>query len=96
MSKRTVKSYSIEFKQSSAKLAAESDQSVAQTAKDLGIHETTLYGWVKQYQPKKTSSSKASLDVNEENKRLKRENTRLKIERDILKKAAAYFAKDIL
>ena len=42
MSKRTVKSYSIEFKQSSAKLAAESDQSVAQTAKDLGIHETTL------------------------------------------------------
>ena len=53
-------------------------------------------GWVKQYQPKKTSSSKASLDVNEENKHLKRENTRLKLERDILKRAAAYFAKDIL
>ena len=74
MSKRTTKSYSLEFKQSSAKLAAESDQAVSQTAKDLGVNETTLYGWVKQYQPKRSFPSKTSLDVNEENKRLKREN----------------------
>ena len=48
MSKRTNKSYSLEFKPSSAKLAAESDQSVSKIAKELGVHETTLYGWVKQ------------------------------------------------
>ena len=46
MSKSTTRSYSLEFKQSSAKLAVESDQAVSQTAKDLGVNETTLYGWV--------------------------------------------------
>ena len=96
MSKRTTKSYSIEFKQSSAKLAADSEQSVSQTAKDLGVHETTLYDWVKQYHPKKALTSKTVVDVNEELKRLKKENSLLKLERDILKKATAYFAKDIL
>ena len=96
MSKRTNKSYNLEFKQSSAKLAAESDLPVSQIAKDLGIHETTLYGWVKQYQPEKSLKAKTTIDVNEELKRLKKENTLLKLERDILKKAAAYFAKDIL
>ncbi len=56
MGKKTSKSYyTLEFKQSSAKLAVESDQPIAQTAKDLGIKETTLYGWVAKYTPKYSS-----------------------------------------
>ena len=40
------RSYTLEFKESSAKLAAESDQSIAQTARDLGVNVNTLRGWV--------------------------------------------------
>jgi len=95
MSKRRTNAYSLEFKQSSAKLAAESEQSVIKTAKDLGIHETTLYGWIARYHPRNNMKSSNKDTTNEELKLLRRENTRLKHERDILKKAAAYFASEM-
>ena len=41
--------YSLEFKQSSAKLAVESEQSIAQTAEELGINTNTFYAWVAKY-----------------------------------------------
>ncbi len=43
-------SYSSEFKQNAVKLAVESDQSVAQTARDLGVNANTLYTWITKYQ----------------------------------------------
>lgn len=94
MSKRITKTYTLEFKQSSAKLAAESDQPIFQTAKDLGINETTLYGWVSKYHPKKSKPVAENIVQNQELQRLRKENLRLKQERDILKKAAAYFASE--
>lgn len=97
MSKRTVTHYSLEFKQSSAKLAVESDCSIPQIAKELGIKTVTLYGWVNKYYPKqqqsKSTDNKQTLE--EELKMLRKENARLKQERDILKKAAAYFANEM-
>jgi transposase len=90
-------SYSSEFKQDAAKLAVESDQSVAQTARDLGVNPNTLYTWITKYQqPDSPTATKGSGDKHpyEELKRLRRENAQLKEERDILKKAAAYFAKN--
>ncbi len=95
MTKRAVKIYQLEFKQSSAKLAAESDQPIAQTAKDLGINESTLYGWVSKYCPNKHEEKSNNDIANKELKQLRRENIRLKQERDILKKAAAYFASEM-
>lgn len=92
MTKRITKTYPLEFKQSSAKLAAESDQSISQTAKDLGINETTLYGWVNKFHPNQKDEPGKKDELSEEVRRLRRENIRLKQERDILKKAAAYFA----
>ena len=94
MQKRTT-TYPLEFKQSSAKLAVESEQSVAQTAKDLGVHETTLYGWVAKFHPERNKNNANNDSIAEENKQLRRENMRLKQERDILKKAAAYFASEM-
>lgn len=96
MSKRTVKNYTLEFKQSSAKLAAESEQPIAQTARDLGINVNTLHGWVNQYAPTaiKPKNAKVTDELHEELKRLRKENARLKQERDILKKATAYFASE--
>ena len=97
MTKRQMTHYPTEFKESSAKLAVESEESVTQTAANLGIHASTLHGWIAKYYPKDTQAMPAlpqdpSL---EELKKLKKENARLREERDILKKAAAYFAGEI-
>ena len=93
---KKTRNYTEEFKRSSAQLAAESDQSISQTAKDLGINVNTLHGWVNKYIPKSTnqSNNRDVTELLEELKQLRKENTRLKQERDILKKAAAYFASE--
>lgn len=95
MSKRTKSIYTIEFKQSSAKLAVESDQPISKTAKELGINETTLYSWVNKLYPDRNQKNDTEQDLEAENKALRRENMRLKQEREILKKAAAYFVSDV-
>ena len=95
MSERKVKNYALEFKQSSAKLAITSEQSISQTAKDLGVNVNTLHGWVNTYYPKEVNKQTVNSGLDEEIKRLRKENARLRQERDILKKAAAYFASEI-
>jgi transposase-like protein len=98
MEKRQVTNYTEEFKRSSAKLAVESDQPITATARNLGVNEVTLHGWVKRYYATPTALTGAgnAVDMLAELTRLKKEVTRLKMERDILKKAAAYFANDSL
>jgi len=49
MSQPMVKKYPAEFKERAVKLAVESDQSIAQTARDLGVHENTLHTWIGKY-----------------------------------------------
>lgn len=93
MSKRQVTNYNEEFKKSSAKLAAESEQSVSETAKALGVNSVTLHGWINKYYPhSKVFKKVTNNDLEAENKQLRKELARVKEERDILKKAAAYFA----
>lgn len=89
------KSYTAEFKESAVKLAVESKRPLTQTARELGVNKDTLYGWVRQYRgkPRVGQESVDSEPLYEELKRLRREVSILKEERDILKKAAAYFAK---
>jgi transposase len=88
--------HSSQFKQDAVKLAVESDKSVAQTARDLGVNPNTLYTWISKYHQPETPTNKGAGEKHpyEELKRLRRENAQLKEERDILKKAAAYFAKN--
>ncbi len=98
MSTKQKNNYPLEFKISSAQLAVDSEQPVAQTARDLGINHNTLHGWIDKYSDsnqtnqKNMSNNKATCF--EENKRLKKELAMVKQERDLLKKAAAYFAKE--
>ncbi len=97
--KRKAKSYTNEFKQSSAKLAAESKQSISQTARDLGVSITTLHGWVSKYYPNSNQSvnlTPSTDDAQAELKLLKKKLAKVTMERDILKKAAAYFASEAL
>lgn len=90
------KSYTAEFKESAVKLAVESGRPLAHTARELGISKDTLYGWVRQYPrtPPPAQETVQAEPLYEELKRLRREVSILKEERDILKKAAAYFAKN--
>ena len=86
--------YTPEFRASAVKLAIETDQPKAATARELGININTLHTWVNQYhktsQPNPTQVDEKHLY--DQLKELKKENHKLKEERDILKKAAAYFA----
>jgi len=94
--------YSNEFKDSTVQLILNNKESVVQVAADLDLNPKTLYHWVTVYKKENNiptrdinlSSSKEN--EHEELKRLRRENKILKQERDILKKATAYFAKETL
>ena len=78
------------------KLAVESDQSIAQTARDLGVNENTLHTWIGKYQRVERQQKEVHDEhLYEELKRLRKENARLQEDRDILKKAAAYFAQQL-
>ena len=72
-----------------------SDRSISEIARDLGISSKTLYGWVRKHKEEHgLIEARESDDLEKEIKRLKKENARLKMECDILKKATAYFAKE--
>lgn len=90
------KIYSAEFRASSVKLAIGSDKPITQIAKDLGVNANTLHTWINKYSQPKEQNKIVRTDEHlyDELKRLKKENARLIEERDLLKKAAAYFAKE--
>ena len=94
--KQKVKIYSAEFRATSVKLAIDSDLPIAQTAKNLGINPNTLHTWINKYSQPKDQDKAVRTDEHlyDELKRLKKEVARLTEERDLLKKAAAYFAKE--
>lgn len=94
--KQKPKIYTAEFRASSVKLALDSDLPIAQTAKDLGINSNTLHTWINKYSQPKESNKAVRNDEHlyDELKRLKKDVVRLTEERDLLKKAAAYFAKE--
>ena len=89
--------FSREFKIETVKLVTDSDNSVAQVVVDMGIHPNTLYKWTHQYSDKPQESFPGTGHMTSDAemiRQLKRENERLKMERDILKKAMAIFSKD--
>lgn len=96
MSREKPNTYTAEFRASAVKLANESDQSVAQVALDLGINANTLHTWIGKYSRRQSPDNPTRTDdhLYDELKRLKKEVARLTEERDLLKKAAAYFAKE--
>ena len=93
-------SYSQEFKESTIKFCIDnSDRSITSIARDLGLNKGTLALWVNEYKAKNNLIPVNDLKneiLQQENKRLKKELVILKQEKEILKKAAAYFAKETL
>lgn len=92
-----VKQYSAEFKLQAVKRIETTGGPVSKVATELGINENTLHGWLKKYREKPNApfpgSGKLSPD-DERLRKLERENRDLREEIEILKKAAAYFAKN--
>jgi len=96
MNQSTMKKYPAVFKERAVKLAVESEQPIAQTARDLGVNENTLHTWIGKYHRVERQEKEVYNEhLYEELKRLRKENARLKEEREILKKAAAYFAQQL-
>jgi transposase len=94
MKRRT---FNREFKLEAVRLVKERGVSVAQAARDLDVHPNVLRLWVKEFSadpghafPGQGRMKPEQLEI----ERLRREVIKLKAERDILKKAAAYFAKE--
>lgn len=83
--------YDAEFKKNAVKLSYASPKPVKAVAEDLGISESMLYRWRYRYTAQGEKTKAATME--DELKALRLENAELKMERDMLKKAAAYFAK---
>jgi len=97
MEKLKRRQFTAEFKIEAAKLVLEQGYSYAQTGKQLGVLAKLVKEWVTKYQEAKLIAGTARLRVTPEQQelsRLRQEVQRLKMERDILKKAAAYFARE--
>ena len=89
--------YTQEFKDSIVKLVTESHEPMSKIATDVGINKKTLYGWVMKEKSSKIQRDKAmELTLEQETKQLKKQLALVTQERDILKKAVAYFAKETL
>ena len=91
------KAYTREFKLEAVKLIRDRGVSFAQASRDLGVHPNVLRRWAADYEsdPGQAFPGQGQMKPDQaEIERLRREVTKLKAERDILKKAAAYFAKD--
>lgn len=88
--------YSREFKVEAVRLLLEGDRVLAQTARDLNLNRTMLSGWRKQYleDPEGAFLGSGRRKPEDDVEQLRREIAELREEREILKKAVAYFAEE--
>ena len=95
--KRKRRAFTPEFKADAVRLCHVGDRSIAQVAKDLGLPPTSLRNWVREAKaeaPSPTAKEALSTAERDELVRLRKEVKQLEMERAILKKATAFFAKE--
>jgi len=91
------KAYPEQFKQSAVDLVTQQNYKPHDAAKSLGVSLATLKYWLKRYRLRSgVVDAQEEKDLRKRVIELEKENARLRIERDILKKAAAWFAKEQL
>ena len=95
-SKRKRRRFSTEYKAETVRLVQRSGKSIGQMALELGIGESALRRWVEQAEVEAGRGPEEALKRSEREElvELRRENRRLRLEREILKKATAFFAKE--
>ena len=94
--KRPRRQFSDEFKAGAVRLVIDEGKSLSQVARDLDLTVSALRAWVERARADAGNSKAGTLTTaeREELARLRKENRQLKLEREILKKAAAFFAKE--
>ncbi len=99
MARKKRRTYSLEFKLETVALVREQGLSPRQVAKDLGVDRSTVGVWVRKAEAGELAAPgggpKTEAQLSAENKRLRRENAILREEREIPKKAAAFFTRDV-
>src|SRR5438445_2672026 len=86
--------YTREFKVSAVKLVNEEGYSIPDAARSLGVDPNCVRGWVEKFGSSSDVVPTTEGTLRQELRRLRKENARLLMEREILKKAAAFFAKE--
>jgi transposase len=86
--------HSEEFKREAVKLVTDQGYSIAEAARSLGLDRSLLRSWKLKYASEQNGVPKMQETEQEELARLREENRRLRMERDILKKATAFFANE--
>ena len=95
--KRTRRSFTDDYKAGAVRLVLDEGQTVAAVARNLGLTESSLRNWVEHARADRTQGKTGlTTTEREELARLRRDVRELRMERDVLKKAAAFFAKDHL
>jgi transposase-like protein len=96
MARKKRRQYTPEFREEAVRQVNLGDRPLIQVAKDLGLASATLWAWVRQAEidAGKGEPEELTTTEREELKQLRRENARLREEREILKKATAFFAKE--
>ena len=92
MARRT---YTQDFKDSAARLVTEQGYNASQAARSLGVDPVSIRAWVRKLTQAAGPASDDPAALKAENARLLEENRRLTLEREILKKATAFFAKEL-
>ncbi len=97
--RKPYKTYTKEFKQEAVRLMDESDRPAAEIAMELGLRRNQLYKWKEQLSNKGEQAFSGRARPKKENQSevttLRQENHRLREDLEILKKAAAYFAREL-
>jgi len=95
--KITRQKYSKEFKEDAIKLVLEQGYSCSEVGRRLGLHSSNISRWIREHRQDEEQIAEGGVtrgELEEEVRRLRKENKRLGMEREILKKAAAFFAKE--
>ncbi len=92
--KRARRTYTLDFKRDAVALVTEQGYALSRAARSLDINDNVLRRWKREFE-EQASGQTLTLDEREELKRLRKENRELKMEKDILKKASAYFAREM-
>ena len=95
--KKSRKKYPPEFKEEAVKLITEQGYQITEAARNLGVNATMLGRWKREIEGggEDAKGLQGGVAMQAELSRLRKENSRLKMEREILKKAAAFFAKEM-
>jgi transposase-like protein len=91
---RSRRRFSDEFKRDAVEIVRSSDKSIAEVARELGIYDSSLGNWVKQDQVNRGEREGLSSDERARLGELERENARLRMERELLKRAVAFWVRE--